>query len=107
MATATVTVSTGNINNVNHIIFMVQENRAFDNYFGELAEYRVNHQPPIQGAQLSDVNDLHTSALRLPDLQSAGRLLRPVPRHAPSASRTFLRRGTKPTTTWIWWATTG
>jgi phospholipase C len=39
---------------------MLQENRAFDNYFGVLAEYRVNHQPSIQGAQLSDVNDLHT-----------------------------------------------
>ena len=60
IATATVTVSTGGIGNLNHIIFMVQENRAFDNYFGVLAQYRVNHQPPIQGAQLSDVNDLHT-----------------------------------------------
>jgi len=59
-ATATVTVSTGGISNINHIIYMIQENRAFDNYFGELAEYRVNHDPPIQGAQLSDVNDLHT-----------------------------------------------
>ncbi len=59
-ATATVTVSTGGLSNINHIIYMLQENRAFDNYFGELAEYRVNHQPPIQGAQLSDVNDLHT-----------------------------------------------
>ena len=60
IATATVTVSTGGIGNLNHIIFMVQENRAFDNYFGVLAQYRVNHQPPIQGAQLSDVDDLHT-----------------------------------------------
>lgn len=59
MATAKVTVSTGGVTNLNHIIFMVQENRAFDNYFGELAEYRVNHNPPIQGAQLSDVDDLH------------------------------------------------
>jgi phospholipase C len=59
-ATATVTVSTGGISNLNHIIFMLQENRAFDNYFGVLAQYRVNHQPPIPGAQLSDVNDLHT-----------------------------------------------
>jgi phospholipase C len=59
-ASTTVTVSTGGVSNLKHIIFMVQENRAFDNYFGELAEYRVNHQPPIQGAQLSDVNDLHT-----------------------------------------------
>lgn len=60
MATATVTVSTGGLTNINHIVYMIQENRAFDNYFGQLAEYRVNHQPPIQGAQLSDVNDLHT-----------------------------------------------
>jgi phospholipase C len=57
---ATVTVSTGGLSNLNHIIIMVQENRAFDNYFGVLAQYRVNHQPPIPGAQLSDVNDLHT-----------------------------------------------
>ncbi len=60
IATSTVTVSTGDLSNLNHIIFLVQENRSFDNYFGNLAEYRVNHQPPIQGAQLSDVNDLHT-----------------------------------------------
>jgi phospholipase C len=60
VATAKVTVSTGDISNLNHIIFLVQENRSFDNYFGQLATYRVNHQPPIQGAQLSDVNDLHT-----------------------------------------------
>jgi phospholipase C len=58
-AASTVTVSTGDLTNLNHIIFLVQENRSFDNYFGQLAEYRVNHQPPIQGAMLSDVNDLH------------------------------------------------
>jgi phospholipase C len=60
IATATVTVSTGGIGNLNHIIFMLQENRSFDNYLGVLAQYRLNHQPPIQGAQLSDVDDLHT-----------------------------------------------
>jgi phospholipase C len=58
-ASVTVTVSTGGVSNLNHIIFMLQENRSFDNYFGVLAQYRVNHNPPIQGAQLSDVNDLH------------------------------------------------
>ena len=57
--TAMVTVSTGDITNLNHIIFLLQENRSFDNYFGWLAQYRVNHQPPIQGAQMSDVNDFH------------------------------------------------
>ena len=60
MASVVVTVSTGGLSNLNHIIYMLQENRALDNYFGVLAEYRVNHNPPIQGAQLSDFNDLHT-----------------------------------------------
>ena len=57
--TAMVTVSTGDVTNLNHIVFLLQENRSFDNYFGKLAAYRVNHQPPVQGAQMSDVNDLH------------------------------------------------
>ena len=57
-ASATITVSTGGLSNLNHIIFMVQENRAFDNYFGVLANYRVKVDH-IPGAQLSDVNDLH------------------------------------------------
>ena len=51
--------STGSIQNLNHILFMLQENRAFDNYFGVFANYRVNVDH-IPGAQLSDVNDLHT-----------------------------------------------
>ncbi len=46
------------VNNLNHIIFMLQENRAFDNYFGNLAYYRV-YVDNIPGAQMSDVNDLH------------------------------------------------
>ncbi len=56
---AKVIVSTGDVHNLNHIIFLVQENRAFDNYFGALAYYRVNIDH-IPGAQMSDVNDLHT-----------------------------------------------
>lgn len=56
---AQVIVSTGSIQNLNHILFMLQENRAFDNYFGVFANYRVNIDH-ISGAQLSDVNDLHT-----------------------------------------------
>ncbi len=76
---ATVTVSTGGISNLNHIIFMVQENRAFDNYFGELATYRVNHQPPIPGAQLSDVNDLHTLPANYTIKNPQGQAFRTVP----------------------------
>jgi phospholipase C len=41
-ATAPVTVSPGNLDaSVNHIIFMMQENRTFDHYFGMLNPYRV------------------------------------------------------------------
>src|ERR1035438_8676282 len=53
-----VIVSTGSVQNLNHITYMLQENRAFDNYFGNLAYYRVNIDH-IPGAQMSDVNDLH------------------------------------------------
>ena len=57
-------VSTGDVSNLNHIVFLLQENRAFDNYFGNLAYYRVNVDH-IPGAQMSDVNDLHNSASRI------------------------------------------
>ncbi len=56
---APVIVSAGSIQNLNHIVYMLQENRAFDNYFGVFANYRVNIDH-IPGAQMSDVNDLHT-----------------------------------------------
>ena len=40
-ATATVTVTPpGSINSVDHVIFMLQENHSFDNYFGMLNPYR-------------------------------------------------------------------
>jgi phospholipase C len=41
-ANATVTVSSGNgnVNSINHVIFMLQENRSFDTYFGMLNPYR-------------------------------------------------------------------
>ena len=55
---AKVIVSNGDVSNLNHIVYMLQENRAFDNYFGNLANYRVNIDH-IPGAQMSDVNDLH------------------------------------------------
>ncbi|HUI84481.1 MAG TPA: alkaline phosphatase family protein [Candidatus Binatia bacterium] len=54
-----VMLSSGGIQNLNHTIFMLQENRAFDNYFGVFANYRVNIDH-IPGAQMGDVNDLHT-----------------------------------------------
>jgi phospholipase C len=42
-ASATVTVTPpGTVDAVNHVIFMLQENHAFDNYFGMLNPYRQN-----------------------------------------------------------------
>jgi phospholipase C len=44
-AQATVTVSAGgSTNSVNHVIFMMQENRSFDSYFGMLNLYRVSNK---------------------------------------------------------------
>ena len=41
-AVATVTVSTGRgVQSINHVIFMLQENHTFDNYFGMLNPYRA------------------------------------------------------------------
>lgn len=43
-ATASTTVTiTGGIGSVNHVIFMMQENRSFDTYFGMLNPYRKAH----------------------------------------------------------------
>jgi phospholipase C len=40
-ASATVTVVVAGLENIKHIIFMVQENRTFDNYFSKMNEYRA------------------------------------------------------------------
>src|SRR5689334_13481539 len=37
---------TGDIHSINHIIFMVQENRSFDHYFGNLNAYRQAQSLP-------------------------------------------------------------
>jgi len=39
-ANATVVVTTGDVNSINHVIFLLQENHSFDNYFGMLNPYR-------------------------------------------------------------------
>ena len=39
-ATATVTVTPASLSSITHVIFMMQENHSFDNYFGMLNPYR-------------------------------------------------------------------
>ena len=47
-ATATVTVvPIGTVKAVDHVIFMLQENHSFDNYFGQLNPYRASATPPM------------------------------------------------------------
>jgi len=42
---------TGDINSINHIIFMAQENRSFDRYFGQLPAYWQANAYPQASAQ--------------------------------------------------------
>src|SRR5664279_1085281 len=42
-ATAILTVTAGNAQSINHVVFMLQENHAFDNYFGMLNPYRASN----------------------------------------------------------------
>lgn len=55
--------------NVNHIIFMVQENRSFDHYFGQLGAYRASNG---YGAA-SDIDGLPATATN-PDLAGTSQL---------------------------------
>jgi phospholipase C len=93
VANATVTVgTTGSINAVNHVLFMLQENRSFDSYFGMLNPYRAAHafnigddgkQYDVDGIDdklttISNVDDegqafqlFHTTSSCLDDMSSA------------------------------------
>ena len=53
--TVTVTAASQGLSNIKHIIFMAQENRSFDDYFGRLGAYRVSLGLPnnVDGASLS------------------------------------------------------
>jgi phospholipase C len=48
--TATFDTSTGSsgLSQINHVIFLAQENRSFDNYFGALRQYWANYGYPDQ-----------------------------------------------------------
>ncbi|HEX2329011.1 MAG TPA: alkaline phosphatase family protein [Candidatus Angelobacter sp.] len=60
--------TSGGINAVNHVIFMMQENRSFDSYFGFMTQYRQAHGIPINSAdgKIRDLSD--------PAAQTAGSL---------------------------------
>jgi phospholipase C len=47
-------VNVGSVKPINHVVFMLQENRTFDTYFGMLNPYRQSHST---GGQLWDTGD--------------------------------------------------
>src|SRR5579864_8027055 len=55
--TPTPTATPATLQSVNHIIFMMQENRSFDAYFGKLNDYRASFPG---GALGRDADDLET-----------------------------------------------
>jgi phospholipase C len=54
-ATANVTVTaTGNLQSISHVVFMMQENHSFDNYFGMLNPYRQGGNPAGEAWNIGD-----------------------------------------------------
>ncbi len=49
----------GNIGVVNHVVIMLQENRSFDDYFGQMTAYRQRNNIPIVSSD-GRINDLST-----------------------------------------------
>ena len=72
----------GSLNDVNHIIYMLQENRGFDHYFGQLNNYRVAQGlspdvdvTPANASQLSydkttTFTPFHMNSMCIEDLSS-------------------------------------
>jgi phospholipase C len=60
-ATATVTVVPGGtVESITHVIFMLQENRSFDSYFGMLNPYRANNKTGAQPWNQGDDGTIYT-----------------------------------------------
>ncbi|MEO8726098.1 MAG: alkaline phosphatase family protein [Acidobacteriaceae bacterium] len=65
-ATATVAVDNG-LQTLQHIIFFIQENRSFDNYFGKLGVYRST-DPTCPGCKVSDIDGIaDDTTVSIPD----------------------------------------
>jgi phospholipase C len=58
----------GSLQSVNHIIFMMQENRSFDAYFGKINDYRASLTPAV-GRDADDLETDFTNPTDSPDTQ--------------------------------------
>ncbi len=61
--TATVTVASPIAGKIKHIFFMLQENRSFDNYFGQLGAYRAPRLKPFGITDTQTIDGLDTSVV--------------------------------------------
>ena len=61
----------GDIHSVNHILIMFQENRAFDEYFGQMTAYRQRNAIPINSAD-GKIFDLSDPAAQVAESKNVG-----------------------------------
>ena len=66
---AVVTLNGGLQTSINHIIWLVQENRSFDSYFGKLGIYRAQHVPNAQPTDVNGIDNDNDPRFTLLDLQ--------------------------------------
>src|SRR6202011_214274 len=73
-ATASVTVNPpGTVNSINHVIFMLQENRSFDTYFGMLNPYRQSQHWNIgDDKNVYDVDGIDDKLTTIKNLDDEG-----------------------------------
>jgi phospholipase C len=71
----TLSVTTG-LEKLAHIIFLVQENRSFDNYFGLLGQYRANEIPGTSPTDIDGAGNLNPPPA-LPNAASPSQAIQP------------------------------
>src|SRR5262245_43049992 len=64
--TPTASPAVGTLHSLNHIIFMMQENRSFDSYFGKINDYRASLG---LGRDVDDLESDFTNPTDSPDTQ--------------------------------------
>ncbi len=80
---ATVSVQAATTGTLKHIVFMLQENRSFDDYFGMLGPYRVQRLAPFGiSAAASDIDGLNCADLACSNITLYTRTTAPKPNAA-------------------------
>ena len=80
-ATTTITVgAAGNVSAVQHVIFMLQENHSFDNYFGMLNPYRAKNNLNVgDDGKTYSVDGIDDKLTKISNQDDAGDMFAPFP----------------------------